>query len=62
VDTAEPLTQRSLAIFHAVLRTRVDVQLHLDTVASGNTGSFADAGKSKTDTHRNGVEVGLDPG
>jgi hypothetical protein len=69
VDKVEPLTQRPPAIFRAVLRTRVNVQLHRDTVANGNTGSFAGAGKSETDSGASqwgsrlaGIEVGLDPG
>jgi hypothetical protein len=69
VDKVESLTQRPLAIFRADLRKRVNVQLHRDTVASGNTGSFAGAGKSETDSGASqwgsrsaGIEVGLDPG
>jgi hypothetical protein len=69
VNKVEPLTQRPLAIFRVVLRTRINVHLHRDTVASRNTGSFSGAGKSETDSGASqwgsrlaGVEVGLDPG
>jgi hypothetical protein len=69
VDKVEPLTQCPLAIFGAVPRTRVIVHSNLDTVASRNTGSFAGAGKSETDSVASqwgsrlaGIEVGGDRG